>query len=85
MKPQLRIFALAVIFILLVPMIMACGGAAPAAEEAAVEEAEPEQAAEAESTEAEATSAYNEALCWPRWSPTASCRRWMSGSRQSRR
>ncbi|MYH60306.1 MAG: hypothetical protein F4148_00550, partial [Caldilineaceae bacterium SB0675_bin_29] len=58
MKPQLRFWALAAIFILLLPMIAACGGAAPAAEEAA---AEPEPAAEAESTEAEADSAYNEA------------------------
>ncbi len=59
MKPQLRVWALAAIFILLLPMVAACGGAEPAMEEAAAEAAEPETAAE--STEAESSSAYNEA------------------------
>ena len=55
MKPQLRIFALAVIFILLVPMIML-----PAAVQRRQRKKQPsrqpslKQAAEAESTEAEA-------------------------------
>ena len=50
MSPRLRIMVFAVLFILLIPMIAACGGAAPQAEG---EAAEPEQAAAAESTEPE--------------------------------
>ena len=82
MKPRLRIMVLAVLFVLLISMIVACGGAAPQAEE---EAAEPEQAAAAESTEPETASAYNEAPMLAEMVASGICRRSMSGCRQNRR